>query len=109
VDVENKQAIENKPDYPESFYNCANYLAKQGKYAESIELYQQAIEIKPDYAEAFYNWSLVLDSADQRPQAIEKCQQAIDILKKNIELNPNDKQLVKNYKIATALQSVLRT
>lgn len=42
-----KEAVQEKPDYPEAYYNMGIIYEIQGKYTEAIEAYKEAVKLNP--------------------------------------------------------------
>lgn len=71
------QALQNKPDDPQSHMNLGNELRRVGRVTEAIGHYEQALRIKPDYTELHYNLAMALDRTGKLPEAVRHYTEAV--------------------------------
>jgi tetratricopeptide (TPR) repeat protein len=97
-----KAGVEKDPKNQYFRYNYGTLLLQSGKYEEATEQFLKAIETDAKYASAYYNlavtyirWGTALrEKADAAgkddPEYKKKYQDALPLLKKAIELRPDD-------------------
>jgi tetratricopeptide (TPR) repeat protein len=74
-----QQALKNKPDYADAYYNMGDALQKKGDLGTAIDNYKQALKIKPDHAEAYCSMGNALQDKGDLETAIDSYQQALKI------------------------------
>jgi len=80
-------AITYNQKNPETYSNLGLAYHEQGLLNDAIKSYRQAIVLNPGYVNAYYNLhAALLNSADPKP--------ALVLLRKLIEIHPNDKDAV---------------
>ncbi|MEN6459719.1 MAG: tetratricopeptide repeat protein [Thermoguttaceae bacterium] len=74
-----RNAIREKPDYPEARYNLGVLLAARGQTDEAIAQYRAALQSAPDLSAAHCNLGVALASRGRFDEAIEHYQAALHI------------------------------
>ncbi len=75
-----EQALQVRPDNPQTYDAMARACQAQGHLAEAIEHWNRAVELQSDYAEAWQNLGLSHEHQNALPKAIE-CHQRVAELK----------------------------
>ena len=87
--VSYKKAIENNPQYADSYYNLGNQLKVLENLDDAIYYYKKAIEINPNYVNAYNN----LGNAYIEQGKLDA---AIDIFKQTLSINPDNASTYNN-------------
>src|SRR5260370_18370610 len=74
---EYNQAIRQRPNHAEPFYNRGMAYYQLGKDQEAVNDFEKAIELKPDYVPAYLSRGLALTKLGQYPQAVRDFVQVI--------------------------------
>jgi tetratricopeptide (TPR) repeat protein len=76
-----RQATEKTPPLPEAFFGYAIFVGNEGRFTESLPLFEKAVQLAP--RGGVYHYHLARNYLE-----LEKAEQAVQHLIKAIELNP---------------------
>src|SRR4051812_2003702 len=71
-----RQILEQAP-VPEALVNLGNLLARQGRHAEALPLYDRTLAARPDFLEALFNRANLLLELKRPEQALEDYERVV--------------------------------
>jgi TolB-like protein/Tfp pilus assembly protein PilF len=83
AEQEYKRAIELSPNYPTAYHWFAEFLSEQGRFDESLPLWNKALELDP------FSLAIGTDYGLEYLAFSRRYDQAVDYLKKLIDMDPN--------------------
>jgi len=72
-----RQALLQRPDYPEAHNNLAILLRRRGEAAAAAQHYEEALRYWPRYSEAQYNYAILLEGIGDRFGALDHYREAV--------------------------------
>jgi Flp pilus assembly protein TadD/peroxiredoxin len=72
-----QQAIADKPDDPQAYYNLGTLFLRQGSSGKAKEYLEKALKLRPNYPEAWNNLGMLAAQAGNDVEAIHDFQQSL--------------------------------